>query len=105
VTLLVSPEQAETLTLANQEGRLQLVLRNGSDQVIEKTPGRKVAELFGNRSSKPVVTNAPVAPRVRQVAAVSAPPPIALKPAPPPPDEVVVIRGNQRSVEVIKGTN
>src|ERR1700733_9018391 len=47
VTLLATPDQAETLTLANAEGRLQLVLRNGSDQTIEKPPGREVAELYG----------------------------------------------------------
>ena len=38
VTLLATPEQAETLTLANSEGRIQLVLRNSSDQTIETTP-------------------------------------------------------------------
>ncbi len=43
VTLLATPEQAETLTLANTEGRIQLVLRNGSDQTIEKTPGREIS--------------------------------------------------------------
>src|SRR5262245_38428855 len=37
VTLLVDPEQAETLTLAGNEGKIQLVLRNSSDQTIEKT--------------------------------------------------------------------
>ena len=34
VTLLVTPEQAETLTLAGGEGRIQLVLRNSSDQAL-----------------------------------------------------------------------
>ena len=47
VTLLVDPEQAETLTLAGNEGRIQLVLRNSSDQTIEKTSGRFVSELYG----------------------------------------------------------
>ncbi|MBI5085740.1 MAG: Flp pilus assembly protein CpaB, partial [Acidobacteria bacterium] len=37
VTLLVTPPQAELLTLAGNEGRIQLVLRNGGDQNIEKT--------------------------------------------------------------------
>ncbi len=41
VTLLGTPEQAETLTLASADARIQLVLRNGSDQTIEKTPGRR----------------------------------------------------------------
>ena len=39
VTLLATPEQAETLTLAGSDGRIQLVLRNSSDQTIEKTAG------------------------------------------------------------------
>ena len=60
VTLLVSPADAETLTLANGEGRIQLVLRNSSDEGIEKTPGRYVAELYG-APRKPAP--APVQPR------------------------------------------
>jgi pilus assembly protein CpaB len=100
VTLLATPEQAETLTLANNEGRIQLVLRNGSDQTIEKPPGREVAELYGGRAvHKPAASDAP-APRqrprpVETVAAVAPPPP------PPPPDQIVVIRGTQKSVEVV----
>ena len=52
VTLLATPEQAETLTLANADARIQLVLRNGSDQTIEKTPGHEIAELYGERSAR-----------------------------------------------------
>jgi pilus assembly protein CpaB len=99
VTLLATPEQAEILTLANSEGRIQLVLRNGSDQTIEKTSGRDVEQLFGGRGRR----KEPV-----QVARVRAPkaaaPPAAAPapaPAPPPPDQVIVIRGNQRTVEVV----
>src|SRR5580704_9476190 len=47
VTLLVTPGDAETLTLAGGEGRIQLVLRNSSDEAVEKTAGRYVAELYG----------------------------------------------------------
>src|SRR5579862_8328552 len=75
VTLLVSPEQAETLTLANNEGHIQLVLRNGSDQTIEKTPGRGLDELYG-RTAKPVHIAAAPAPR---------PKPVAMRMPPPPP--------------------
>src|SRR5579864_661909 len=88
VTLLATPDQAETLTLANTEGRIQLVLRNGSDQTIEKTPGRDVSELYGVRAvHKKPASDAPPAPRPRPqpVAAVVAPPP-----PPPPPDQIVV---------------
>jgi pilus assembly protein CpaB len=94
VTLLVSPEQAETLTLANNEGHIQLVLRNGSDQTIEKTPGRGLDELYG-RVSRPAPAPAP---RARAVPVRVAPPP---PPPPPPPDQIIVIRGTQKSVETV----
>src|SRR5271154_6592417 len=51
VTLLATPEQAETLTLANADTRIKLLLRNGSDKTIEKTPGREIAELYGERAA------------------------------------------------------
>jgi pilus assembly protein CpaB len=105
VTLLVTPEQAETLTLAGNEGRIQLVLRNSSDQAMEKTPGSDVGSLYAGRTrlSKPaepaVAKPRPIAPRPKPVAIAAAPatPP----PAPAPPPEIVVIRGNQRTVEVV----
>ena len=97
VTLLTNPVEAEILTLAQQEGRIQLVLRNGSDHSIEKTPGRDMAELYG-RFGKPE----PQAPRPAAPKAHSKPVPVApAPPPPPPPDQVVVIRGNQRTVEVV----
>jgi len=99
VTLLATPEQAETLTLANTEGRIQLVLRNGSDQTIEKTAGREVSELYGVRPvRKKPESDAPAPrPRPQPVAAVVAAPP----PPPPPPDQIVVIRGTTKTVEVV----
>jgi pilus assembly protein CpaB len=105
VTLLATPEQAEVLTLANSEGHIQLVLRNGSDQTIERTPGRHVAELYGRGYKKPEqpAPSVPRAPRPKpvKVVAVAAPPVQVAPPPPPPPDQVVVIRGNQRTVEVV----
>src|SRR5437879_139956 len=53
VTLLVSPEEAEILTLAGNEGRIQLVLRNGTDKIFAKTQGRDLSELYGFRRNKP----------------------------------------------------
>jgi pilus assembly protein CpaB len=109
VTLLVDPEQAETITLANSEGRIQLVLRNSSDQTIEKTSGRYVTELYGG-SRKPIApkqapSDEKPRPRPRPVETAKAappPPPVAAPPPPPPaPDQIVVIRGNTRTVEVL----
>jgi pilus assembly protein CpaB len=97
VTLLGTPEQAETLTLASSDARIQLVLRNGSDQSIEKTPGHDIAELYGERAErKKSEAPAPPKPRARPVVVAAAPPP-----PPPPPDQIVVIRGTQKSVEVV----
>ena len=96
VTLLGTPEQAETLTLASSDTRIQLVLRNGSDQNIEKTPGHDIAELYGERSVHKKADNPAPRPRPRPVVVAAAPPP-----PPPPPDQIVVIRGTQKSVEVV----
>lgn len=103
VTLLVTPEQAETLTLAGNEGRIQLVLRNGGDQLTEKTSGRETAELFGFRKNKADETEkAATRPRPR---APSTQPAVATQPPPVPVvEEVVVFRGNQRTVEVVGAT-
>ncbi len=103
VTLLVDPEQAETLTLANSEGRIQLVLRNSSDQTIEKTAGRFVSELYGSaRKPAPVKQEAAPRPKPKPVeVAHAAPPVVAAPPPPPPPDQIVVIRGTTRTVEVL----
>jgi pilus assembly protein CpaB len=98
VTLLANPAEAELLTLAGNDGRLQLVLRNSSDQGTEKTNGRYVSELFGTpRKATPAPTRPP-APRPIVIAAtpVAAPPP-----PPPPPDQIVMIRGTQKSVETL----
>jgi pilus assembly protein CpaB len=106
VTLLATPEQAEVLTLANSEGRIQLILRNSSDQDMSETTGSFVSELYSGRR-KAVAQAPPPAPRPRPVApppapvAVAAPPPPPPPPAPAPPPEVVTIRGTQRSVEVV----
>lgn len=105
VTLLVSPEQAETLTLANNEGHIQLVLRNGSDQTIEKTPGRELDDLYGRRLAKPIKTDDPFStppkPAHRKQVAIPLPPAPPANPISPPPDQIIVIRGTQKSVETV----
>jgi pilus assembly protein CpaB len=101
VTLLATPDQAETLTLAGTDGRIQLVLRNSSDANIEKTTGRLVSELYNMRAPAPKPVAAAPRPRPQPVAQLAPPPPPPAAPAPPPPDTVVMIRGSQRSVETI----
>jgi pilus assembly protein CpaB len=45
VTLLVTPQEAEDLTLAATEGRIQLALRNTLDSDEVETPGRRITSL------------------------------------------------------------
>jgi pilus assembly protein CpaB len=107
VTLLATPDQAETLTLANVDGRIQLILRNSSDTTVEQTPGRYIEELYsaGRRAAPaPPAPAGASKPKPKPVEVVKTPPPIpvpvaALPAAPPPPDQVVIIRGTTRTVE------
>jgi pilus assembly protein CpaB len=89
VTLLVTPAQAEKLTLSS-EWRIQLVLRSGGDRTIEKTQGQDMAELFGAAPKAPAA--APPRPR-------AAPP--QATPTPRATDDIVVFRGTQRTVEQV----
>jgi pilus assembly protein CpaB len=49
VTVEVSPEQAEKLTHAAHQGRLQLALRNPTDREIVETRSVGVADVLGDR--------------------------------------------------------
>jgi pilus assembly protein CpaB len=46
VNLLVTPDQAEALSLASNETHIQLVLRNPLDNDVAKPTGTAVANLF-----------------------------------------------------------
>lgn len=102
VNMLVTPEQAEILSLASNETRIQLVLRNPMDKDITKTPGTAIANLFRGSAPAPVPQAAAGgAPRRVAVAPkpLPLPPPAAApKPPPPPPPLVVeMIHGAARS--------
>jgi pilus assembly protein CpaB len=47
VTMLVTPDQAERLTLASGQGGLRLALRNYDDKAVVATDGITVAQLLG----------------------------------------------------------
>jgi len=57
ITLLVTPEQAETLALAAGQGRIQMALRNSLDTLHVETRGTRVSALMGGPIGKlPVAT-------------------------------------------------
>jgi pilus assembly protein CpaB len=66
VNLLVTPQQAEELSLASSQTNIQLVLRNPMDHEVAKTPGTAVSYLFsGTRMKGPDEAEASSAPRPR----------------------------------------
>ncbi len=90
VNLLVSPDQAEVLSLASSEAKVQLVLRNPLDTKEEKTHGTSVAALFG-------LPEAPL-PKLVAAAPMKAPRPV---PAAPPAETVEVFSGTKRSEQAL----
>ena len=86
VTLLVDPGQAERLTLASTEGKIQLALRNPLDKETPATPGIRPAALLG----APATTPRAIARVVRPVA------PTATLPT------VEIIRGDKRALESVR---
>ena len=77
VNLLVTPEQAEDLSLASNQTKIQLVLRNPLDTKIAEPPGTVVANLYADK-------NAPAPPKPRPAATTGpATPHVAPKAAPP----------------------
>jgi pilus assembly protein CpaB len=89
VTLQVDPMEAERLTLASTEGKIQLALRNPLDTTAPPTPGIRPAALLGY-----------AAPRMPVARGAGAPPVAALPP--PPPPTVEIIRGDKRAQEVVR---
>jgi pilus assembly protein CpaB len=108
VTLLVNPNEAEALTLANVEGHIQLVLRNSTDRATADTHGRSLHNLYGASAPDPApaalkLQRAPAASRAQVSLAVTSPAILTTAPVPVPaaePDRMIVIRGAIKKVEV-----
>jgi pilus assembly protein CpaB len=96
VTLLVTPEQAERLALASNEGKIQLALRNPLDQGAPATPGIRPAVLMGTARA-PATARRSSAPKARPGGPVT-----VESNVPPPAPTVEIIRGDKRATEVIK---
>ena len=105
VTLLVTPEQAEKLVLAANEGKLQLVMRNYGDQEDTQTPGANKSTLLvgDNVIAEPELPNqkatnsAPTKPRVKRSSYVAQ---RVEKPAATP----ATLPPTRNSVELIEGS-
>jgi pilus assembly protein CpaB len=91
VNLLVTPKQAELLSLASNETRIQLVLRNPLDTELATPPGSAMAKLFAD-------PNAPK-PEPQHVVSRRTPPPVAAKPAEPRIYLIEVMNGATRKQE------
>jgi pilus assembly protein CpaB len=93
VNLLVTPQQAEMLSLAANQTSIQLVLRNPLDHDVAKTNGSAVAQLFhpGAPLPQPARAGQTGAVPIRPTA-----PPAALPPS-PKPRVVEVIHGIKRT--------
>jgi pilus assembly protein CpaB len=91
VTLLVNPDEAERLTLASTEGKIQLALRNPLDKTAPPTSGIRPAALMGSATpARRAASSSSVASRQPQAA-----------PAPAPAPTVEFIRGDKRAQEVV----
>lgn len=96
VNLLVTPEQAEQLSLASNNTTIQLVLRNPLDRNVVKTPGTAVAKLFGGGGSLEAAASKPAPARPRMAAPVAT---VAREVAPP------VKKDQPFVMEIISGTS
>jgi pilus assembly protein CpaB len=97
VNLLVTPPQAEILSLASNETRIQLVLRNPMDTQITKTPGTAMSDLF--RTDHPAELAAiPVSrPHIRQSPLTTPAAPAVLLPVAPRLYVIEVTNGSVRT--------
>jgi pilus assembly protein CpaB len=74
ITLLVSPDDAQKLTLASNQGHIQLALRNPMDTKQQDLASARSSSLYKGAPA-PVAATAPVQPRPRHVAAPAVAPP------------------------------
>lgn len=97
VTLLVTPQDAERIALAQAEGQIMLSLRNPLDTETTESSGVRTAALFGHAAEpQPVV-------KAVSVRKAPAPAPAVVEAPPPAPKiyTVEAIRAAKRSEEVV----
>jgi pilus assembly protein CpaB len=104
VNLLVTPEEAELLSLASNQTRIQLVLRNPLDTDTPDTPAFFAANLFSERGSpipKPPETTVPAAKKTPAPPPALPPAPVA-KPTEPTIYLIQVLNGAKKTEEKFK---
>jgi pilus assembly protein CpaB len=98
VTLMVSPQDAERIALAQTEGQLMLALRNPLDTTASETHGVRTGGLFG--------APAPAVAVARPARKASAPPVVPIEPVAVTPARsiytVEAIRAAKRTEEVVR---
>jgi pilus assembly protein CpaB len=94
VNLLVTPAQAEVLSLASNETHIQLVLRNPMDTQVSGLPGTIMSDLFGGAHAP-----APVPSVLPKRAPPDVPPaaPVPAEPAAPKRYTIEVSNGSVHS--------
>lgn len=101
VNLLLTPAQAEIMSLASNEARIQLVLRNPTDKEEAKPPGTAMAYLFSGGVAPPPKATGGGTGEARPARRPAPPPPPpapakVVAPPPPPPINVEVIHGSRK---------
>jgi pilus assembly protein CpaB len=102
VNLLVTPEQAERLTLASSQTHIQLVLRNPLDTETASPPGARMSELFGTSVARPPRAPGPALGRTSRTVRTE-PGELGSAPLPTPPGLDAIPARKIRVVEVFNG--
>src|SRR3954470_23155527 len=98
INLLVTPEQAELLSLASMQTQIQLALRNPLDHETTKTPGTALSLLFNGGKLKADAEVTPAKPRAPRAQSAGPRPPVFMAEAPAPKKEEPFV------MELISGT-
>jgi pilus assembly protein CpaB len=98
VTLLLTPQDAEKMALAESAGGITLVLRNPLDVTPTETKGARMAGLLGAPDPPPVIKNEGGRPR----AVTPKPAPAPAIASPPPQRTIEIYKAAKRTEEVIK---
>ena len=105
-TLEVTPEEAERLAVAANQGSIQLVLRGYGDPDSVRTPGATSADVLAQLRSGPAVSADPPAPAPRRAPARRPAPVVETPPYAPAPAPVAAAphRPDSLVVQVYRGS-